>query len=165
MAGIRGCGLMFSCGRNLAPNDRVVHELRVLLDAIYFLACYDQLNAGALACAEVICRRISAIVDAYAVAGRPPNWAMAAYYTGQKSAADGVSPSLRHYVARLARDDREVQNEITRSTRLLPAGEEGGGDPAGGGGAGGAQGRGAAGQQPRRPPKGRGRGLPPAGPP
>jgi len=156
---------VFMREKNLAANDRVVHELRVLLDAIYFLACYDQLNAGALACAEVLCRRISAIVDAYAVAGRPPNWAMAAYYTGQKSAADGVSPSLRNYVARLARDDREVQNEITRSTRLLPAGEDGGGESSGGRGAGGAQGRGTAGQPPRRPPKGRGRGLAPAVPP
>lgn len=37
----------------LDPSDRVLHELRVLTDALYYVGSYDQVNVGGLVALEV----------------------------------------------------------------------------------------------------------------
>ena len=53
--------------KKLESNDRVAHELRCLTDVLYLAGSVDQLNMGGLCCIESLCRRIAAIVEAYAM--------------------------------------------------------------------------------------------------
>ena len=100
--------------KGIDPNDRIMHELRVLVDILYFSGCYDQLNIGALVGLEVCARRLQLCMDAYANPSRP-SWEAAAFFTGQSSAADGVSPALRQHVARRAKDESEIINARVRA--------------------------------------------------
>ena len=93
--------------KQIDSKDRTYHEMRTLVDCIYFAAVYDQLNIGALASLEVISRRVHAIVDAYA-AGPRPQWTLAKHLTGATAAEDVVSAELRTYAAKLAREESEM---------------------------------------------------------
>ena len=57
--------------KRLEPTDRAVHEMRVLTEALRLFGTYGQVNLGALAGIETICRRIAFIVDAYANPAKP----------------------------------------------------------------------------------------------
>ena len=104
--------------KGLAWNDCIVHELRVLIDALEVAVYYDQINAGAITSMEILARRVQAILDAYGQPGKAPNWSMATYFTGQKSAADGVSAALRHFVAKQAKGERDIHVDMARGSRV-----------------------------------------------
>ena len=59
--------------KKLESADRVIHEMKVLTDTLYYAGAYDCLNLGALISIEIVCRRIQTIVDAYSNPARP-NW-------------------------------------------------------------------------------------------
>ena len=70
--------------RNLAESDRVVHELKTLVDVLYLGGTYDQLNLGSLASFEAVGRRLQAIVEAFSnSSGSTPDWSHARLYTGK----------------------------------------------------------------------------------
>ncbi len=50
---------------HIESGDRTYHEMKVLVDSLYFAGTFDQVNIPALMAMEVICLRIQAIVDAY----------------------------------------------------------------------------------------------------
>ena len=104
----RGWLREFCHDRGIAKTDRVYHELDVLMWIMDRGACYDQLNLASLASFETVARRVQAIIDAYAEAGKPPNWKLAKHYAGGGSAAEGVDPSLRDMVLRRSRLEREA---------------------------------------------------------
>ena len=74
-------------------TDRTYHEMKVLVDALYYGGTFDQLNIPALMCMETICRRLQAIVDAYTNPNRP-SWENAKIFAGQGSPEDIVSPNV-----------------------------------------------------------------------
>ena len=57
----------FNPGRfkGIQENDRVMHEMRALMEVLEHGGCYDQLNLTSLACMESVGRRVQSIVDAY----------------------------------------------------------------------------------------------------
>ena len=57
--------LVWSRHKGIHDNDRVMHEMRALLEAFEYAGTYDQLNLGSLACMETLGRRMQSIVDAY----------------------------------------------------------------------------------------------------
>ena len=159
--------------KKLDQGDRNMHELRCLTDILHYAGTVDQLNLGGLVCLEILARRIQLMTDALQVPMRP-NWEAAKYFAGLPSADDVVSPSLRTYVARKAKDESEIFNARSRA-RELRIGTAGGGG-AGGWGvvenagaetAGVAAAAAEAGGLPAKGGKRRGarvRGVPPAGP-
>ena len=51
--------------KGIQENDRVMHEMRALMEVLEHGGCYDQLNLTSLACMESVGRRVQSIVDAY----------------------------------------------------------------------------------------------------
>ena len=92
----------------LEENDRVCHEMKVLVDVLHYCQ-FDQLNLGGLATYELVCRRLQAIINAYKVPGKA-NWSTAKLFSGGIGIDDGIQPSLRAHVARKAREMRELEN-------------------------------------------------------
>ena len=45
------------------------HELRCLIEGLFYAGTLDQFNLPTLACMETLARRVQTIVDAYATAG------------------------------------------------------------------------------------------------
>eukprot|EP00959_Pyramimonas_sp_CCMP1952_P039934 834952-Pyramimonas_sp.AAC.1 len=67
--------------KGLGQNDRVVHELRTIVEALYQGGVYDQLNMGGLMMVEVLTRRVAAVVDAYSDPTKP-SWTNARFFEG-----------------------------------------------------------------------------------
>ena len=116
---------LFIRDKGLNNADRVVHELRVLVEILELGGCVDQLNLGSLACFEFLCRRVQAIVDAHAVNPQKPNYESASLFCGLPRPSDNVAPELRSYVARKARDEAEVEKQ-RQKVRELRAGKSAG---------------------------------------
>ena len=93
--------------KHLETTDRVMHEMKVLTDAVYWAGVYDQLNIGASVAIDTLVRRIFTIVDAY---GNPskPNWDNAKIFGGQGSPDDCVDPTFKAWAARKAKDEAEI---------------------------------------------------------
>ena len=104
-----------------------------MADALHAFGCYDQVNLGGLLGIEILCRRITALVDAYDNPAKP-NFVNARYFEGSQRSSDIVAPALRTHVLRCAKDDVEVLNSQTRAAAARgPAGtgpgqDEGHGD-------------------------------------
>ena len=139
--------------------------MKCLLTAIYYAGTYDQVNLASMASIEVLSRRVSTIVEAYA--GDPtkgPKWAGLKHFMGATSPMDIVDPTLRTAVFRKNKEEMELENWKNRAAGVPPpsplAAAAGEGLPGGGGGAGrgaedGGGGRGAG--RGRRGDKGAGR--------
>ena len=93
--------------KHIEQSDRTYHEMRVLVDALYYAGTYDQVNIPSLICMEVVCRRLQAIVDAYSNPSRP-SWENAKIYAGQGGPDDIISPSFRTYAAKRNKDELEL---------------------------------------------------------
>ena len=93
--------------KRLEGTDRTYHELKTLVDVLYFAGCYDQLNIPSLISMEVVCRRIQAILDAYANPAKP-SWENAKIFTGQGTPEDIVSPTFRSYATKKNKDELEL---------------------------------------------------------
>ena len=130
--------------KRLDSSDRVAHELRALTDVLFLSGSVDQLNVGGLHGMEALCRRIAAIVEAYAT-GRP-TWEHARFYAGTPVAEEVVAPALHSQVLRRAREEAELSSARSRGVPRGGATERADGDgtaEGGGGGAGARGGRGA----------------------
>ena len=95
--------------KGLTHTDRVVHELRVLVEVLELAGSHDQVNLPMLASLEFLGRRIQAICDAHSVNPQKPNYDSANLFAGSGQASDAVAPEMRSYVARRARDEAEIE--------------------------------------------------------
>lgn len=93
--------------KKIEATDRVYHELKVLIDALYYAGTFDQLNVPGLMSMEVICRRIQAISDAYTNPAKP-SWENAKVFAGLGSPEDIVSPTFRTYAVKKNKDELEL---------------------------------------------------------
>ena len=139
--------------KNVIDTDRVMHEMRCLIDILYHGATFDQLNLPVLASMETASRRIQCIVEAYASGTGTPDWSNAKLYTCHTGPDDLVSPQLRSWAARKGKEEVELATARARMKELkkLPAAIEESAAAAADGALPGAQ--------PSRRPRGRGRGL------
>ena len=93
--------------KHISPTDQVAHEMRMLCDTLYYAGTFDQVNVPALMSMEVVCRRVQAIVDAYADPSKP-SWENAKLFSGQGSPEDLVSPTFRSYATKKNREELEL---------------------------------------------------------
>lgn len=93
--------------KGIAETDRVMFELRTLVEIIHLGGVYDQLNLASLASFESAARRVQSIVDAYSVGGTP-DWGAARILTGYRGPDDIVSPQLRTWAARKGKEEVEL---------------------------------------------------------
>ena len=82
---------------------------------IYQAVCYDQLDIGALACMDLISRRLQQNAEAYAHGGDAFNWASAKHISGSSTSLNLVPPEMRSYASRLSREQAELENRRTRA--------------------------------------------------
>ena len=75
--------LAWSRHKGIRDNDKVMHEMRALLEAFEYAGIYDQLNLGSLASMETLGRRMQSIVDAYnSGTAASPDWGTARIMSG-----------------------------------------------------------------------------------
>jgi hypothetical protein len=104
--------------KNLEQNDRVVHEMRVLVRAYKHGCSYDQLNPGACVIFEVLGRRILAVVDAYSANASRPNWDLARFFTGSASSDEGLCIEVRAAAAKQAKEEYELSVARNKAREL-----------------------------------------------
>jgi hypothetical protein len=123
----RGWLALYLRDKGLSQQDRVSHELAILCEILELGGSFDQLNLPSLAAMECAGRRIQAIIDAHAVNPQRPNYDSATLFAGTGRATDGVSPDLKNFVARKARDEADVEKsrQKIRELRAEPAGAKG----------------------------------------
>ena len=66
---------------------------------------------------ERISRRIASFVDAYNSGTGGPSWRMARHYEGVGGVLDSVSPALRQWGIRRAKDENELNTVRTRDPK------------------------------------------------
>jgi len=115
--------------KKLDANDRAVHEMKSLVDMIYYGGTYDQFNLGGAVALEVAARRLQLIVDAYSNPSRP-NWENAKLFSGQASPEDCISPTFRAWMARRSKEEADVHlvRQRAREVRGVGGGGSGRGD-------------------------------------
>ena len=134
----------------LSKSDRVYHEMKTLISAIYIGGTFDQVNLGGLAMVEVLARRAQAISQAYKQgANGKPNFSAADLFLGEDVGADGVTNEITEYA---------VQRAKQRNALDVAAGKAFVGKAANFGGGGGADDDGAGVMIDSGSPAGRGRG-------
>ena len=138
---------MWSRDRMLGASDRTYIEMKCLLSAIYYAGSYDQINLASMASIEVLCRRISQIVEAYSGdPTKPPKWGGLRHYMGVTGPMDVIDPALRTAVFRRNKEEMELENWKSRAAGVPPpsplALEAGEGLPSAGTGDGRGRGRG-----------------------
>lgn len=108
--------------KRVEESDRVYHEMRALVDALEAGGVYDQMNLGSIAMFEGLARRLQTIFDAYEQSATKPNFESARFFRGSGAATDAVSPELRNFAARRARDEGEIEKsrQKVRMLRGLP---------------------------------------------
>lgn len=115
--------------KSIQENDRIMFELRTLVDSLEIGCCYDQVNVPALASFETIARRVMAIVDAFSAgSSASPDWGAAKIITNYRGPEDVVSPQLRQWAARKGKEEVELHAARTkiRDARKLATSEEAG---------------------------------------
>lgn len=95
--------------KQVPEGDRIMFELRTLVEAIEYGGSYDQLNLASLASFECISRRIMAIVDAFgAGTAGAPDWGAARIFTGYKGPEDIVMPQLKQWASKKGKEEVEL---------------------------------------------------------
>ena len=109
--------------KGIHENDRVMHEMRSLMDCMEHAACYDQLNLPCLASMETVGRRVQSIVDAYQSGSTSaPDWGAAKIISGYQSPEDLVMPQLRSWAAKRGKEEVELaaaRTKIKEHKKLL----------------------------------------------
>ena len=101
----------WSRSKEVGEQDRVMYELRTLIEAFQYACTYDQLNVASLSSFETLARRVQAIVDAYASGPRgSPDWGSARYLTGYKGPEDAVSPQLISWASKKGKEQVDLAN-------------------------------------------------------
>lgn len=113
--------------KEVGEQDRVMFELRTLVESIHYAIVYDQINVGALASFETISRRIQAIVDAYSAGSKGnPDWGSAKYITNYRGPEDAVSPQLLSWASKRGKEQADLataRSKIREGRRGLYADE------------------------------------------
>ena len=103
--------------KRLEINDRAMHELGTLVDALQAGGMFDCLNLPSLLSFEILARRIFQVTDAHAVPGRV-SWANSKYFKGTASVDDIVPQEMRSYVHRESRAEVELAAARARQQSL-----------------------------------------------
>ncbi|CAK0798609.1 unnamed protein product [Prorocentrum cordatum] len=125
-------------GRQLSQTDRSYIEMKCLLTSILCAGSYYQVNLPSMASIEVLCLRVSQIVEAYSGAPlKPPMWDGLRHYMGVAGPMGMMDPAWR--TAFLRRNKEEMEQESWKSRAAgppvvlevgegLPSGPSGGAD-------------------------------------
>ncbi|CAE8626378.1 unnamed protein product, partial [Polarella glacialis] len=107
--------------KKLEESDRVAHEMKVLVDVLYYGGIYDQFNMPALISMEVVCRQLQLIVEVYANPARP-SWENARLYASQGSTEEIISPVFKSWAAKRNKEEAEIVSARTRARDLRGSG-------------------------------------------
>ncbi len=101
--------------KQVPEGDRIMFELRTLIEAMEFGGSYDQLNLSSLASFECLARRIAAIVDAFSAGGsNNPDWGAARIYTNYRGPEDVVMPQLKQWASKKGKEEIELHQARTK---------------------------------------------------
>ncbi len=95
---------------NISKKDRAWHEVKTLIDTLYLAGTFDQVNMGALACLEVVARRLLQYVEAYAHGSEHPNWNAAKHIGGGDDSLSLMPEEMRTFASKLSREEAELES-------------------------------------------------------
>ena len=93
----------------------VMHQMRTLTEAIWYMGCVDQLDLPSLLEVEALCRRVAAVAGARAQAERPAG-RYAPLFAGTAATEEIISPSLQNHVLPRAKEDVDLQTGAARAS-------------------------------------------------
>ena len=108
-----------------SPTDRSVQELCVIAEVLEMAAQYDQLNLGALACMERLCRRWQAVLEAHLHGPSQFDHAAAGTFYGTGSSRACGAPLLRAHAAKEMKDEAGFDQEHLKRKDLREGGRGG----------------------------------------
>ena len=97
------------------PSDRSQFELRCPAEILELAGCYDQLGLASLAWVETLCRRWQMILDAHARNPLAPNCEASEFYSGSRRGRHGIAPMLSAHVAKIMKDEREIDKQRSKA--------------------------------------------------
>ena len=101
--------------KQIPEGDRIMFELRTLVEAMEFGGSYDQLNLSSFASFECLARRIAAIVDAFSAgSSNSPDWGAARIYTNYRGPEDVVMPQLKQWASKRGKEEIELHQARTK---------------------------------------------------
>ena len=109
--------------RGLNNRERTAIEMKVLVDAVYFAGCYDQLNLSSLLFVEVLLRRAAQIIEAYDGDPSRPNWTGVRFMMGETHALNPVPYQMRAFNARKLKEETEIENARKKAAPTGGAGD------------------------------------------
>ena len=115
--------------RSIEEHERTSHEMRCLMESLFYFGTYDQLNLGASAGVECLMRRAAQIIEAYRQDASRPAWHAVKHFGGGAQAMDPIPQSLRAHNAKKVREEVEAENLRLRTRGLqAPPGAAAGDD-------------------------------------
>ena len=95
---------------SIGREDRAWHEMHTLTDVFNQAGCDDQLNMGALACMELVSRRLQQHTEAYAHGADAVDWARAKLFSAAPPLLTLVPPKMRSCAGRISREEAELEH-------------------------------------------------------
>ena len=94
-------------------GDRSTHEHMVLSETLELTVCYDQLNLGALASAELMVRRLQLIEAAHQHNPGNPDYTGARHFMGETGMHQGalIAPELTSHVSDRLQAEAKIMKE------------------------------------------------------
>ena len=105
--------------KRISQEDRIYHEVLVLVRCLDYAATFDCLNIGVLACLEIVAKRLYGLIVAYkAVPHAKANWDLVNDYEGFKGLDEDICEELEEHVAKRVRERTAVQSVQLRARQL-----------------------------------------------
>ena len=91
-------------------HERTAIEVGVLTRALLYFGIYDPLNCPCLAGVEVICQRLSQLIDAYASGDAArPNFKGVRHFVSEVSSTNVVPVHVRKYAHKRAKEEHDME--------------------------------------------------------
>ena len=94
----------------MSRYERTAIEVGVLTRSLWYLGTYDQLNCPCLAGVEVLCQRLSQLIDAYAAGDAcRPNFKGVRHFVSDVSSTSVAPTHLRTYAHKRAKEEHDME--------------------------------------------------------
>ena len=115
----------FAMDAKVPEGDRVRHEHAHLMEVMEFAMVYDQVDISALACFELVCRRVALLEEAYSANPKNPRFEGSEHFTGLGRRSAAVAPTLSQHVASALQSEAQIAKERRKAREESAAGPQG----------------------------------------
>ena len=101
----------FLSDAKVPDTDRVKYEHGCLMEILEWAVVYDQVDVSALACFELLARRVALLEEAYTANPKNPRFEGSEHFQGLGRRTAAISPALTSFVASSLQSEALIQKE------------------------------------------------------